>query len=383
MAGPTVPYPAFWNVSGSIPLSDVSTPLMFVSPGLARNINDATYLHIASTGILLWDFLNNLRNDFKLLFTHKIGIPTILYFTIRLTLIAYTLGRAVLLTAKVENCGALGNALNICLIISVACTATFFYLRVVAVYSRNPYVVGFFGLTWLATVSMAITFFKTFIAVPFPQTQYCMEMIKGNFLIATVSVLLFNDLLIYIAIAYRIYRIFLDYEFEADLKRKAVILLFGASLPVGSKIVLLESQLYCLIIVISKAFLVAMISIDKEKNAMFIVCHLVLVVVLSSRVYRELREISCNPQRRTTTDFHTGNLTSAEFADRAALSTQEHISRKTAEIEDDGTSIGGTTTRTGSFRGSVASYISDSDDRNSVNMHTFRHTHQREPSSQA
>jgi hypothetical protein len=138
------------------------------------------------------------------------------------------------------------NALNILLIISVACTTTFFYLRVVAVYSRNTYIVGFFGTTWLATVSMVVTFFKTFGAVEISNSGYCHETITGNFLQATISVLLLNDLLIYLAIAYRIYRIFLDYEFEADLKRKAVILLFGASLPVGSKIVLLESQLYCL-----------------------------------------------------------------------------------------------------------------------------------------
>lgn len=131
---------------------------------------------------------------------------------------------------------------------------------------------------------------------------------------------------------------------------------------------------------ISKAFLVAMISVNEDKNAMFIVCHLVLVVVLSSRVYRELREINNTSQRRTTTDFHTGNLTSAEFADRAVISTQEQISRKTAEIENDASSIGGSTTRTASFRGSIPSYISDSGDEG-VNMHTFRSGHSSQHSS--
>ncbi|KAF8960601.1 hypothetical protein BDZ97DRAFT_1293925 [Flammula alnicola] len=217
-----------------------STPLMFLPPQEAQIINLATYLHVASTGVLLWDILNNLRNDFKLLFTYKLGVPTLLYFVIRTTLLAYALGRAVLLTSPVADCGRLSATLNGLLIVSVSCSTTFFYLRVVAVYSINKYVTGFFGITWLSTVAMSITFFKAFGAQHIGPTQYCAETVDGHFLLAIVIVLLANDLLVYVAIAFRIYRIFLDYEFEADLKRRVVILLFGASLPVGSKIVLLE-----------------------------------------------------------------------------------------------------------------------------------------------
>lgn len=141
-----------------------------------------------------------------------------------------------------------------------------------------------------------------------------------------------------------------------------------------------QSQRNFRLIVISKACLVATLSVNLNRNSMFIVCHLVLVVVLSSRVYRELREINNTSQRRTTTDFHTGNLTSAEFADRAVRSTEERVSRKTAEIENDASSIGGSTTRTASFRGSIPSYISDSGDEG-VNMHTFRSGHNSQQSS--
>ena len=131
------------------------------------------------------------------------------------------------------------------LIISLVCVKTFFYLRVIAVYSRKLRIVGLFGLTWLSTIAMASTFYKTYGAVPIGPSHYCREVVNGNLLMGTLAVLLTNDSLIYIAITYRIYRIFLDHEFEATWKRKAVMLLFGASLPVGSKVVILESQLYC------------------------------------------------------------------------------------------------------------------------------------------
>lgn len=132
------------------------------------------------------------------------------------------------------------------LIISLVCVKTFFYLRVVAVYSRNLYIVGFFGVTWLSAIAMSSTFYKTYGAVYIKPTQYCREVVNGNLLMGALGVLLANDSLIYIAIACRIYRIFRDYDFESTWKRKAVMLLFGASLPVGSKVVIFESQLYCM-----------------------------------------------------------------------------------------------------------------------------------------
>jgi hypothetical protein len=146
-----------------------------------------------------------------------------------------------------DDCGKLGNALNAFLTICVASATTFFYLRMVAVYSQHRYVIGLFGILWLGTVGMAVLFTQTFGAEHIEPTRYCREIIHhDHFLLSIITFIWLNDLLIYIAIAYRIYRIFADYDFEANLQRRLAILLFGASLPVGSKIVLLESQLSCL-----------------------------------------------------------------------------------------------------------------------------------------
>lgn len=133
------------------------------------------------------------------------------------------------------------------------------------------------------------------------------------------------------------------------------------------------------IIVFSKVFLTIMISKNPIRNSMYIIYHLLLVVIFSSRVYRELREIG-TPQRQQTTDFQTGNLSSAEFRDRAGLSTglsadraeqsmQERVSRKTAEIEDDASSIGATT-RTSFIGSNPTTYFSD-DPRSDDFMHTL------------
>jgi hypothetical protein len=214
----------------------------------------------------------------------------------------------------VEDCSKLANALNAFLTICVASATTFFYLRMVAVYNQNRYVIGFFGVLWLGTIAMAVLFTQTFGAKNIGPTLHCQEFIRNDFLLSIIAFIWANDLLIYLAIAYRIYRIFADYDFEANLQRRVAILLFGASLPVGSKIVLLESQLSCLIIVISKFFLVVGLSRSQERWYIFIICHLVLMTILTSRMYRELRGVTSEtPVKPNATDFRTANLTSAEF----------------------------------------------------------------------
>ena len=146
----------------------------------------------------------------------------------------------------IGDCDQLMRTLNIILSVAIILETGLCYLRIFTVYRGLPYVVAWFGLTWLSVVSMAPTLFKTFGAVQIEPTQYCRETVQGVFAVPTILVLFINDTLIYVAIAYRIYNVFVTYEFEADLRRKCVIFLFGASLPIGSKIVLLESQLYCL-----------------------------------------------------------------------------------------------------------------------------------------
>ena len=96
-----VPVPPPFDVS--IPLDQIPTPLVFLNPSLAHNINLATYIHIASTGvslqwarkahwfnwighlqILIWDVINNLRNDLRMIFNcRKLCITMLLYFVMR------------------------------------------------------------------------------------------------------------------------------------------------------------------------------------------------------------------------------------------------------------------------------------------------------------
>ncbi|KAF5309039.1 hypothetical protein D9619_013552 [Psilocybe cf. subviscida] len=140
-----------------VPLSAVSTPLIFFDPDLAYLISSATYIHIASLGATIWDVLDNLGNDYRLLVHYEIRAPTIIYFLTRVSLLGFSLGRAVPLTKPLDDCAALQRSNSVFLILFIASTTALFYLRVCAVCAMERKIVIGIGVVSSTSVGMAQT----------------------------------------------------------------------------------------------------------------------------------------------------------------------------------------------------------------------------------
>ncbi|KAF8967908.1 hypothetical protein BDZ97DRAFT_2073300 [Flammula alnicola] len=267
----------------------VSTPLQLFPPHLAYQLSVAIYIHVGCTAVLIYDVLDNFKNDFKLLFFYRMKLPTVLYFVTRITLLAYTLARAVLLTLPLENCSTYYDALNALLVIYVASTIALFYLRVCALYNMNRLVVISYGILFLAVIAMLLTLPQTFTATHIATTQYCGESVHGPFFGPTNIILMVYDTLVYVAIAYRFFQMFLR-DSETTTRAKFSLLAFGTSLPIVSKALVKDSHLYFLVVFITDPFLVTCAYVfEPPLNVMFLVCHLVLVNILSCRVYRNMK----------------------------------------------------------------------------------------------
>ncbi|KDR79259.1 hypothetical protein GALMADRAFT_137131 [Galerina marginata CBS 339.88] len=272
----------------TIPLTDVSTPLIFFSPELAYQFNVATYLHVGSTGALVLDILDNLGNDFGLLYHYDIRLPTIIYFTTRISVLGYCLGRAVLLTIPVADCTKLANAVGAFLVVYTASTSGFFYLRVCAVYSMKRTIIAFFGIGWLASFALMLSLSISYTATHIENTNFCQEKFRGHFLGPTSLVLALNDIFMYSAIVYRIYGMYSDSG--TTVRQRLGIFAFGTSLPALSKALIKDSQLYFLVVMTTNIFLAVAAHVFKAPiNVMFMVCHIVLVNILSCRVYRNMK----------------------------------------------------------------------------------------------
>lgn len=132
------------------------------------------------------------------------------------------------------------DALNALLVVFVAATTAMFYLRVCAVYCMNKFIIIFYGLLWLAVLGMLLTLPETFTAVHIAKTGYCGESIKGPFLGPTTVILMVNDAVVYGGIAHKLFRMYA----ETTPNAKFSFLTFGRTLPIFSKALLKDSQLY-------------------------------------------------------------------------------------------------------------------------------------------
>ncbi|KAF8184806.1 hypothetical protein BJ912DRAFT_974128 [Pholiota molesta] len=222
----------------TIPVSQLSSPLILLPPNVVRKILLATYIHLGTVSVLLWDIINNLRSDWELVSSFRAGLATWVYFTTRTSILAFSLGRAVILTHPVENCAKFQNALNSFLIIFMASTTFLFYIRVTTLYAMDRTIVHLFGLCWLCTIAVTATFAITFTAEPIAPTDYC----------------LLNDLLLYAAITHKGYQAFIE---DAITKGTLNPLLRGTPLSTIAKYLLSESHVYCCnAVVATKVFLV-------------------------------------------------------------------------------------------------------------------------------
>ncbi|KAF4609587.1 hypothetical protein D9613_012278 [Agrocybe pediades] len=201
-----------------------------------------------------------------------------------------------MISSPIADCGKFEVAMNGVLMAYVITITFTFYLRIYAIYRDKLFVKVVYGLLWLSVVGVSGTFAKTFSATHLGPTRYCLESVNDKYLQPLAIILLTNDTLIYIGITYRLYTLFLDIESSTQQKLKLVV--FGTSLPIFSKAVLQDSQLYFLIIVCTKAFLVYTTrNLSPPMNVMYVICHLVLVNTLSGRIFRTIK-MNCDRWER-------------------------------------------------------------------------------------
>ncbi|KAF8154764.1 hypothetical protein B0H34DRAFT_799509 [Crassisporium funariophilum] len=273
----------------TIPLSNISTPLVFLPPEMAQQLNIATYIHFGSLSVLIWDIVNNLVNDNKLLFRFPpFTLPNVAYFVSRISALTYGLVKAFLMTLPFDDCNQIENALLATLIVFIASTTLLFYVRVCAVYNMHKYIVGFFGLLWVATVCTAsVTDIHKFSAVHIGPTKYCMEILAGS-PSASVFMILTNDTLIFIAVTYKVYMMFLDSD--ATPNERVHTLFLGRSLPALAKAIMQDAQFYYLVALIASTVItISLYVFHFQARFMFIISHLVLVNIIACRVFRNLK----------------------------------------------------------------------------------------------
>ncbi|KDR70733.1 hypothetical protein GALMADRAFT_230017 [Galerina marginata CBS 339.88] len=221
------------------------TPLAFFPEDAAWQLTVLNYTTVGALAVFIWDVLNNLKNDYKLVTQYRIGSPTVIYLLARWSTVASLVCNAIEYTAPIGNCRQYGLQTGWLYPLAYSSTALLFFIRVRAIYHGNYFVAAFFLILWLGVLVGTSTIPWAIRAAEIGPTEYCFT--GGNvpgYLAASGAITLVFDTLVYLAITWKLTRDLYIARHRSD--GGAWALFTGGNLPMFSKGLLQDGQVYYL-----------------------------------------------------------------------------------------------------------------------------------------
>ncbi|KDR69376.1 hypothetical protein GALMADRAFT_77419 [Galerina marginata CBS 339.88] len=267
------------------------TPMAFVPPDLAWKITVSSYMNLASLAIMIWDVLNNISTDYKLLTRYSLHIHTFVYFFSRCSSLAMLLGMALIYTAPIGNCQVNGAAFVWMFPLAISSTTLLFFFRVRAMYDNDKRVSAFFAFIWLSVLAGTITtpFATTFQSLG--PTKYCTETGLKSFISISTIVPAVYDTLVFAAITWRL----ASNSYAEEKAGKVGFLksaMLGKYLPAFSKGLLQDGQIYYLSTVLLNLVCLSLLYVDSVSVVYRVaigIPDVALMNIMACRVYRNTK----------------------------------------------------------------------------------------------
>ncbi|KAJ8075689.1 hypothetical protein PM082_021319 [Marasmius tenuissimus] len=270
----------------------------------------ARYTLISALALFVWDAILNLSKDYRLIFSGRVnpGWPAIIYVITRIV----TFGG--LITQAIFLLGALGSH---CYIVSklvlggfpifISSETLLLFFRVRAVYLSNRAVNSFFLASFFIVTTSSALVPLTASGANIPGTDYCI-IADVNAPLATTLLLipLINHILVFLAISYRLLglttlgdqdrtwrRRRMSAAFSQARKFKFWSVGFGRHLPLLSRTVFRDGQIYILVFIpttILSAILMSIHRLPKVFHWILIPIHMVIENCMNGYLFRHVRE---------------------------------------------------------------------------------------------
>ncbi|KAG6909496.1 hypothetical protein DXG01_017218 [Tephrocybe rancida] len=263
------------------------TPMAFLTPASGYQATIAAYVMVGSIGALIWDILINVDSDFKLLFRHKIGVPTLVYFLSRAGVLVYVLMNVIFQTAALPNCQVIKKTVCVLYHVAFSSTSLLFFLRVRAVFIHNKVVVAFFAVLWLSVLGGSLTVATVGNAAHLGPTHHCSATRLKQYASAAPITFAINDTFVFLAISWQ-----LLFNATRDSTQGFKSRIRGKYLPAFSRALLQDGQVYYLVSVTSN-ITVAVITwaqaVPLSYRLMFTIFNVTLTNMMACRVFRHTR----------------------------------------------------------------------------------------------
>ncbi|KAF8202560.1 hypothetical protein BJ912DRAFT_1053727 [Pholiota molesta] len=281
-----------------IVLPNPFTPMAFLPPKVAFQITLNNYVAVGITAVLIWDILTHLSEDYRILTRYRIRFPTITYFVARISILLYVITCVVFKTAPTNACVKLGQIMEWCFLVVQSSTSLLFVLRVWAIFRNNYYVCAFFALTWLAVVGATVNVGLSLEVGNIGTTRYCVYTRSPDSILTFVMALV-HETLIFFAITWLLVH---NMVADRNLSQGVRIVVFGDYLPIFSKALLKDGQLYYLTTLTTNlgAVILYYMPMALGYKILLLLPNLALTNLMACRVYRKTKLGSWDSSMDTT-----------------------------------------------------------------------------------
>ncbi|KAK7443995.1 hypothetical protein VKT23_015393 [Stygiomarasmius scandens] len=265
-----------------------------LSQQTTQEIEITIYVLLFSAGILTWDIVSNLGDDFHMLTKYPLRTPIIAYFISRLSALGLLITGLFIGPAKMEiDCHAGAVFLELFFFLVVSSTTALFALRARAVYSGYPFVRAVFLILWLVNTGSCLLAFFVLDSKPNPDRRIssCLFVEKDFITGITIAIAaMIHDTTVFLAISYHMYRI----ARFSDPDRKVVELFafMNPKLPALWRCILQDGQLFYLIALFWQVLITALVvtpSLGIYYRCFLLSAQLVIVNSIACHVFRNVR----------------------------------------------------------------------------------------------
>ncbi|KAJ3511793.1 hypothetical protein NLJ89_g3893 [Agrocybe chaxingu] len=264
--------------------------MAFLPAELAFQVTISVYIFVGSLGVLVWDILNNLQEDYKLFFKHRVRIPTVIYLISRLVTLAFVLSSTIYETAPVDiSCRLFNKVVDWLFTLSVSSTSLLFLIRIIAIFDRNKWVIVFFIFMWLSVVAGVLASTQGVLGAKIGPTRYCINVSMESYVSAGSIIPLVNDTFVFLAISWKLMK---NSAISRPRIGKIKAFFRGHYLPAFSKGLLQDGQVYYLTTVSTNLLTVVVFflkTVPVVYRTMFVVPNVMLMNIMACRVFRRTK----------------------------------------------------------------------------------------------
>ncbi|KAI0077951.1 hypothetical protein K474DRAFT_1570555, partial [Panus rudis PR-1116 ss-1] len=264
------------------------TPLAWLPPDIASQLEASRYLYSAVVGAWLWDVFTSFGEDFQIYRQHRFRLPDVIYILARLLTGGFIFTSFVFQVAPVGDCHALAKAIGWCGAFGIALNSLLFFFRVRAVFNNSKPLIALFAFLWLSTLAGGLTAPFGVDGIHIGTTRNCVNSNVKEYSSAGMVAVAVNDTVVFIAISIRL----LTHSLASTWSERVTTFLSGRRMGSMSKALLQTGQLYYLATV--GVNIVAMVviltpSVPPVFRAMFSIPNVALQNAMACRVYRLIK----------------------------------------------------------------------------------------------